>query len=314
MRIRLFLTHMWNRMSSPLNSDAHAMNGIHLLDSAHLFLLSWAVLFTVIHIVSLAKKLPGIWRTRHLRKVWGIRNGDYVTVVCSELENATERQHVEPREFIYNLKYGDVDAYFEVIVTLLRLFPRIKLRILSAGEAENVRIDTTDHLVLIGGPDYNSITARVLEKQMTRYYYKSPYVKERSSRYPDEIVIHDAVKRTDFCELTDEKDYGYFERIRNPNNPRTNIILIGGCHTVGVTGAVKAFSMAGSERGEIPTIVLENAKIVAKSAASEASFSVLLRVDRIGQTINVPIVKIEDIAIGGPQTPPDAERRQSNVE
>jgi len=273
------------------------MDSIHLLDKAHLFLLCWAVLFTIIEVISAARKIPIIWKTRHLRKVWGIRNGDYVTVVCSELDDAINRQHVESREFIYSFKYGDVDAYFEVVVTLLRLFPKIKLRILSSGEAENVRIDPTSHLILIGGPDYNSLTARVLKQQITRFCYKSPYVNERSSKFPDEIVISDTVSKIDYCEMTDENDYGYFERIKNPNNPGTNIILIGGCHTIGVTGAIKAFSMAESERGEIPTIVLQNAKLVAKKIDYEKSFSTILTVTRIGQTIAVPIVKPYDIRI-----------------
>ena len=59
-------------------------------------------------------ELRNYWRTRHLRKVWGIKNGDQVIVVCSELDEPEARQQVEPREFIYSYKYGDLDAYIEV--------------------------------------------------------------------------------------------------------------------------------------------------------------------------------------------------------
>lgn len=298
-----------------LLSVTDVKNFIHLLDKAHLFLLCWAVLFTVIEIISATRKLPGIWKTRHLRKVWGIRNGDHVIVVCSELDNAIQRQQVEPREFIYSFKYGDVDAYFEVMVTLLRLFPRIKLRLFSAGEAENVRIDTMSHLVLIGGPDYNSITGRILKEGITRYDYKSPDTDEKPIIYPEEIVIHDTIKGTYFCELNDEKDYGYFERIKNPNNPRTNIILFGGCHTIGVTGAVKAFSMAESERGETPRVVLRNAKTAAKKISSKESFSILFRVTRIGQTINTPLVKASEVnLIIDKSTRPKREAERRSLE
>ncbi|MBU0578238.1 MAG: hypothetical protein ABIJ30_01225 [bacterium] len=274
------------------------IDSVHFWDNIHLFLLVWAILFTIIEIISLVKKFPYHWRTRHLRKVWGLKNGDYVNVICSELDDPKQRQLVEPREFIYNLKYGDVDAYFEVVVTLLQLFPNIKLRVLSAGEAENTRIDMTRHLILIGGPDYNEITDRILKKGITQYNYRSPYVEERSSQHPDEIVIYDVVdKDKEYCHFTDEKDYGYFERLRNPNNTKTNIILLGGCHTIGVTGAVKAFSMAESERGEIHSVVLENAKKVAQKLAKKSEFSILISAERVGQTINVPLVDVNLLTV-----------------
>jgi len=248
------------------------------------------------------KKLGRFWRARHLRKIWGIKNGDYVIVVCSELDDPKNRQNVEPREFIYNLKYGDVDAYFEVIVTLLRLYPNIKLQAMSAGEAESTPIDLARQLILIGGPDYNSITDRILQKKITQYGYRSPYVEKASvekasSDFPDEIVIYDARNDKELCEQVDEKDYGYFERIANPNNPKKNIILLGGCHTIGVTGAVKAFSMVESEQGEIPGIVLGNAKKVAKMISKKTEFSVLVSVERFGQTIYVPPVNESNVTV-----------------
>lgn len=257
----------------------------------------YALIVSLIGVVLSTKKLCRFWQTRHLRKVWGIKNRDYVIVVCSELDDPEERQNVEPREFIYNLKYGDVDAYFEVIITLLRLYPNIKLRILSAGEAENTRIDLAIHLILIGGPDYNSITGRILRKNITQFYYRSPYVEQKSLGHPEEIVIYDKINDKEYCELTDEKDFGYFEKIKNPNNPEKQIILIGGCHTIGVTGAVKAFSMAESEQGEIPKIVLKNAKKVAKRLTKNSEFSVLIPAERIGQTINTPLIDSSRITV-----------------
>jgi len=265
------------------------------MDDMHLLILAYALVVSVIEGISKTKEFIRYWRTRHLRKIWGIQNGDHVIVVCSELDDATARQHVEPREFIYNLKYGDVDAYFEVIITLLRLFPDIKLRILSAGEAENTRIDLARHLILIGGPDYNSFAAMVLKKQITQYQYRSPYVDEPSELNPEEIVLYDTYSKREFCEHTDERDYGYFERIQNPNDPEKKILLIGGCHTIGVTGAAKVFSMTESEAGEIPHVVLSNARKLAKRISNKSSFSVLVKSERVGQTINVPIVSDDNI-------------------
>lgn len=257
----------------------------------------YAVFITIVGGILSTRKLGHLWRTRHLRKVWGIKDKDYVVVVCSELEDPEKRQMVEPREFIYNFKYGDVDAYFEVVATLLRLFPKIRLRVLSAGEAQNTRIDLAAHRILIGGPDYNNLVGKVLKKGITQFRYRSPYVEEASKEFPKEIVLYDTVDDNEFCEHTDEKDYGYLERIRNPNNPKKHIILIGGCHTIGVTGAVKAFSMANSEHGEIPDVVVKNAKIVARRINAKSEFSILLSVERVGQTISVPIVAEEKIRV-----------------
>lgn len=265
-----------------------------LLERVHVLIYLSMVIYTAIEFV---KHFPMWWRTRHLRKIWGIKNGEYVTVVCSELDNPAKRQNVEPREFIYNLKYGDVDAYFEVITTLLRLYRDIKLSKFSAGEAESRPIDMARHLILIGGPDYNSFTKRILNKQITQYTYKSLESEGNKTVQPDEMVLYDSLDKREYYEAADEKDYGYFERIKNPDDQRKNLILIGGCRTLGVTGAAKAFSMAESEKGEIPKVVLDNAKEVAKRISRQSEFSVLLSAERVGQTIGVPIVSQRDITV-----------------
>ena len=106
-------------------------------------------------------------------------------------------------------------------------------------------------------------------------------------------------EKQEYCHKTDERDFGYFERIPNPHNPKSRIILIGGCHTIGVAGAVKAFSMVPSDDGEIPSTVLNNATLVAKKIKRLATFSVLVKVERIGQTISVPIVQDQRVTAGG---------------
>jgi len=267
------------------------------VDDLALWVKIYALVISVIGIIFSTRKLGRLWRTRHLRKVWGIKNNEYVIVVCSELDDALQRQYLEPKEFIYNLKYGDVDAYFEVVITLLRLYPNIKLRIMSAGEVEKTRINLAQHIILIGGPDYNTLTDKILKKNITKYDYKSPYLAQKSLKCPEEIVIYDKTDNKEYCELAEEKDYGYLEKIQNPNNPDSQILLFGGCHTIGVTGAVKAFSMAESEHGEIPQIVLKNAKKVAKKIRTNSNFSVLLSAERIGQTINTPIVDTNNITV-----------------
>lgn len=282
---------------SSLKSISFSVIGlIHTFDYILAVLL---LVITAIHVIHRIKHYLRLFRTRHIRKVWGIKNGDHVLVVCSELENAEQRQNEEPRNFIYNLRYGDVDAYFEVVINLLRLYPDIKLKILSSGEAESTRIDTAQHMILIGGPDYNSFTEGILDKQITRYTYKSFNPAEMSTIPRDEMVLYDSLDKKEYYEVTDKKDFGYFERIKNPDDPKKNIILISGCRTLGVTGAAKAFSMAESEKGEIPQVVLTNAKEVVKKICKKVEFAVLVSVERVGQTIKIPIVSKDNIKVKG---------------
>lgn len=267
------------------------------LDSIEFWITAYAVLLSAIGAIRATPKLRHLWKTRHLRRVWGIKDGDHVVVVCSELDEPATRQQVEPREFIYSLKYGDVDAYIEVLLTLLRLYPGIKLRVMSAGEAEATRLDLSRHLIVIGGPDYNPLAGRVLNWGHTQFEYRSPYVATRSAKHPDEIVLYDKHRQVEYCHLTDDRDYGYFERIQNPHNPCSRVVIIGGCHTIGVAGAVKAFSMAGAEDDGIPSSVFRNAALVAKKVGKADKFAVLVEVERIGQTISVPLVQEDRITV-----------------
>jgi hypothetical protein len=257
----------------------------------------YAVLLSVIGAVQATKKLWTLWRTRHLRHVWGIRNGDKVVVVCSELDDPASRQYVEPREFIYSLKYGDVDAYFETLVTLLRLFPAIRMRVMSAGELESTRLDLSGHIVVIGGPDYNALAARILAWKMTEFDYRSPDLATVSEKHPEEIVLCQKSTGREYCYKDDTRDFGYFERIPNPHSAKSHIVLIGGCHTIGVAGAAKAFSLADFEDGQTSASVLQNAAIIDKRVGRAKSFAVLLEAERIGQTISVPLVRREHITV-----------------
>src|SRR5437763_7695072 len=131
---------------------------VQIIDQLKFFVYSYALILSCIEAFKLTRKVIHLRKTRHLRKVWGIKDRENVILVCSELDEPEKRQNLEPREYIYNLKYGDVDAYFEAVYTLLRLYPNLQLRILSCGEAEEIRLEYDKTLILIGGPDYNSST------------------------------------------------------------------------------------------------------------------------------------------------------------
>ena len=282
-----------------LDSFDSWLNAYNVVLSTKFWISVYAVVLSLMSAAQNTKKLQHLWLTRHLRRVWGIKDGEQVIVVCSELDEPANRQQVEPREFIYSLKYGDVDAYFDVLVTLLRLYPSIRMRVMSAGEIETTRLDLSRHIIVIGGPDYNALAERVLSWGQMQFEYRIPFSATISSEHPEEIVLYDNVRQTEYCHVTETRDYGYFESIPNPHNPKNRIIMIGGCHTIGVAGAVKAFAMAVSEDGEVPSSVLRNARIVANRIRKMSSFSALVEVERIGQTLSVPLVREDNITVSG---------------
>jgi hypothetical protein len=61
------------------------------LDSIEFWITAYAVLLSAIEAVRATGKLHHLWQTRHLRRVWGIKDGDQVVVVCSELDEPASR-------------------------------------------------------------------------------------------------------------------------------------------------------------------------------------------------------------------------------
>ncbi|RAY13040.1 hypothetical protein DPM19_21280 [Actinomadura craniellae] len=235
------------------------------------------------------------WRYRALRNVWGFGRRDRVMVVCTELDDPETRQFPEPREFIYSYKYGDLDALFEVVTTLLRLFPALELRVVSYNELDRSQLDLDSHLVLIGGPDYNKVTERILEEADTCFDYLSPYSRQPSRRHPDEIVLLARESGDELFFTTDKRDYGYFETLDNIYAEGKRIVLIGGCHTLGVTGAAKTFSVLNVARQETREIVLRNANRVWRHTRRKKRFAVLVEAHRVGTSISTPQVKTQNI-------------------
>src|SRR5258706_20341 len=173
-------------------------NIIGSIEKAKFIIYIFAFILTIIEVIQIIRRVIHKRPTRHLRKVWGIKDKEDVILVCSELEDPEEQQIVKDKledeqgEFIYNPKYGDLDAYFEVVYTLLKLYPNLKLRILSCGEAAKIKLEYDKTLILIGGPDYNTTTREFL--QYAKIYYRSPDCEEQSTEYTNQTIHTPDVK------------------------------------------------------------------------------------------------------------------------
>ncbi len=258
-----------------------------------------SAILSIVGIVAGFNKIRRLIVYRNLRKVLGISDGDRVVVVCSELDEAEKRQMVEDREYIYLMKYGDLDAWVELIFSLLRIYPNIDLRIMASGEAMSSTIDLQHQILLIGGPDYNLLTRRLHDMGATRMGYAEEVTQAGNS----EIALVDKVTSKRFYHTTLEKDFGYIERIVNPFDQERQILFFGGCHTVGVTAATKFFSAFSGGRAVTAKQALENARVVARELKGrEQPFSLLVQGNKVGSSIAAPSYLEATLYRGSEQT------------
>lgn len=241
-----------------------------------------SVIFSLIGVVYSAKEAIRFWNLRNIRKVLGINSGDNVLIVCSELSDPIDRQMVEPREYIYLMKYGDLDAWVEYLLSMVKTFPKINLHISSSGEALQNTMDLEGHICLIGGPDYNKMTEYFIDQGLTRMEY---------TEVDGEIAIRDKKTAEIYFHTSLDKDFGYIEKIPNPYNPKKSVIFFGGCHTVGVTSAVKFISSYSNGKSRVSDIAQTNAKVLVKTPdINIANFVILINAKKVGSTISYPTI------------------------
>jgi hypothetical protein len=239
-----------------------------------------SLVITIVSLIYPIRTIIDAWNLRYLRKIFGIKKRETVVVFCSELSNPINRQMVEEREYIYLMKYGDIDAWVEYLLSMQRLFPMVNLRISSSGEALQNQLELQEHICLIGGPDYNKLTEHFISLGVTRFTYIEK---------GDEIVILDRKTEKEYYYTNLDNDFGYIEKIPNPYNKKKSVFLFGGCHTVGVTSAVKFFSAFSNGKSDVSSIALENANSILKNKKIDKNkFSLLIAAKKIGATISYP--------------------------
>ncbi|GAA4815315.1 hypothetical protein GCM10023232_08760 [Sphingosinicella ginsenosidimutans] len=226
---------------------------------------------------------PRYVRYRLARRFFRFRNGQRILIVCSELDNAEQRQWVEPNEFIYMLKYGDLDALFGLVSLIREIYPRCRLEILSSNEALSKSVDLECDLILIGGPDYNKVCERVMA-EADAY---AQYVEIPCDDTDPSIAL--CTKDTGIWKGTDVKeDYGYLEVVENPFAKGQRVFFFGGCHTIGVTGATKMFQLKNELGGGLTKRARENIRKLIRFYRFRARMLVIFRVTLLGATVPEP--------------------------
>jgi len=236
----------------------------------------------------------GIWNAiqrhqspdRPFKEIWGFGEFDDSSVVCSELDEADERQHPEPWELIYLAKYGDQDALIEALTTIHELYPTAHVGYMTGTELwENRENDVlAGNLVLVGGPDYNRMT-RAFERYCPFKYSEAGDDNNISIRLKRGGQIF--IPRKTGSNPEEYVDYGFFVSRRNPHNSQKRLIMVGGCHTRGVYGAMRAFRYLRREKDPIAE---SNCKAILRRLGTNTDFYALFEVRGYGKTIPTPRV------------------------
>lgn len=269
-----------------------------------------SIVASIIAVATNYKRIMRAFVYRHIRKILNIKDGDKVLVVCSELPEPEKRQLVEDREFIYLMKYGDLDGWVELIFSLLRIYPNIDLQIMSSGEALNARVDLGHQILLIGGPDYNLLVRRIHDMGVHRLGYQV----EASTPGQEEIVLEDRVSKKRYWFEHIDKDFGYIERMQSPFDHSKQVIFFGGCHTVGVTAATKFLSAFSEGRRHVSKKTLINAHALAKALPSNSEeFTLLISASKIGASIASPSYREAELFIGKRDKPEEMSHPTSRL-
>jgi len=138
---------------------------------------------------------------------------------------------------------GDHDAIVEVQAGLARI--GLKPTLPEVTEANLSAAQLSGNLIVVGGPDVNSITRSLLG----RLPAKLSIVRNADGRN----IVRDLVHGHDFVPAEDEsgriRDYGILVRAANPDDRQKNVLILAGAHGFGtLAAAMVAFDKENLDR------------------------------------------------------------------
>ncbi len=178
--------------------------------------------------------------------LWRFPQGEDITIVCSELPKRRRVQalYTDPAmpDYVELYKFADLDALLELHGHIRAANPRSQVQIHIAVEMHPDEYST--HLVLLGGVDWNQVTASMLHE------IELPV---RQMNRPDDsssggFEVGEGDQRTPFTPvLNDEsgglkEDVAHFYRSTNPLNKERTLTICNGTYQRGTLGMVKALT------------------------------------------------------------------------
>jgi transcriptional regulator with XRE-family HTH domain len=218
---------------------------------------------------------------------WRFPPDEDVVIVGSALpEHLLEQMPFTDRrdpDFVNLFRFADPDALIELFGFIRAANPTNRVRFRTPADVFTE--DYTSHLVLLGGVDWNAVTAELLE-----YGLDLPVRQLRRKSEADLsgfVVTKDGEEREfspvlrtfDGREVLVE-DVAHFYRAPNPLNEQRTITICNGAHQRGTVGAVRALTDSKFRDG--------NEEYLRTRFGHESAFSIVTRVLMVRHAVVTP--------------------------
>ena len=183
--------------------------------------------------------------------LWRFPVNEDITIVCSELPKRL-RDRVpftdpEDPDYVELYRYSDLDALLELHGHIRAFNPGNNVHV-RTGSLTLTADEYTSHLVLLGGVDWNKVTAEVLDLIDLPIRQESRPEDEDTGGFE---VVENGKRRTFRPVLREIKgrrvlkqDVAHFYRSPNPFNRKRTVTICNGMFSRGTLGAVRALTDA----------------------------------------------------------------------
>lgn len=171
-----------------------------------------------------------------------------ITIVCSALpaDYLAAIPYTDPKapDYVDLYRYADLDALLELHGHIRAANPLNEVHLRTPAEV--TRDDFTSHLVLLGGVDWNTITAEIL----ARLNLPVRQLGRASEDEPGGFVVDDGGKERMFSPVLRKaggkerlfEDVAHFFRAVSPLNEKRTVTICSGMYQRGTYGAVRALT------------------------------------------------------------------------
>jgi transcriptional regulator with XRE-family HTH domain len=223
--------------------------------------------------------------------------GEGITIVCSALPShlraALGNASPDDPDYIESYKYADLDALIELLLNIRTLNATNPITVGTPGELSSD--DLNEHLIALGGVDFNAVTAAALTDlaHMPVSQQERPTEEDTgafSVRFPDgerkqiKPKLHHEQGKT-----TLREDVAQFLRAPNPYNRFRTLTVFNGMYSRGSFGAVRALTH--------PDFRERNAAYISRRFPDVDTYSIVSRVKIVANEVVVPDWTADDIRL-----------------
>ena len=218
-----------------------------------------------------------------LGNLWRFPPGEDITIICAELPDPRKQMdYSDPGkpDFVRAYGFSDLDALIELYGHLRAANPTSQVTIRSSQEL--LQEHFTAHLAVLGGVDFNPITAQLI-RQISAPVQQ--IMRETDADMGGFVVIgEERVFRPEVIgegkSAKLEADISYFYRGSNPFNRERTVTMCNGQYARGVLGSVRALTDARMRD--------RNETYVRERFGGATAFSILARVIVVNDEVVPP--------------------------